>query len=337
MTFKSRGSLLLILLLLTRIQLERRDLKSAKMTTEKAKATRKKKAAILEAWRTRPLGYPRLSERMGVKPETLIFRKFSALNARILLYMQAELIILEKQLQKQEERDISDEEGKRCRYASDYHYLLLSHKDGDTSQLELVRKIQGKLEVYSELPAMMPSRETKLMKHQDKTLLKQHRLHQIPGPDRFDLEDVQALLYSDAMGPGTLTGEDGTVWGHPDTPRVHSPNLIGVCPREDVDTFSRIISQNAIHLFRCGLARLKRADPHLGKHVYYDRTVMLLTKWMTSILASLLPVASILVLVKLQSQEAKLWTVAAFNVLLTICLTMTTKAKRAEVFAITAA
>jgi hypothetical protein len=128
MTFKSRGSLLLILLLLTRIQLERRDLKSAKMT----KATRKKKAAILEAWRTRPLGYPRLSERMGVKPETLIFRKFSALNARILLYMQAELIILEKQLQKQEERDISDEEGKRCRYASDYHYLLLSHKDGDT-------------------------------------------------------------------------------------------------------------------------------------------------------------------------------------------------------------
>ena len=108
-----------------------------------------KEAALVEAWRSTPLGYPRLAERMGLKPETLIFRKFVGLNARILLYMQAELVDLERALQKQEERDLNDKEGKRSRYASNYSYLLLSHKYGDTTQLELVRKIQVKLEIYS--------------------------------------------------------------------------------------------------------------------------------------------------------------------------------------------
>jgi hypothetical protein len=120
------------------------------MATEKTKNTQKaKKKATTEAWRMRPIGYPRLSERMGVKPETLIFRKFVALNARVLLYMQAELLELERALQKQEEQDLNDTDGKRSRYASDFSYLLLSHKHGDTTQLELVRKIQGKLELYS--------------------------------------------------------------------------------------------------------------------------------------------------------------------------------------------
>jgi hypothetical protein len=86
---------------------------------------------------------------MGVKPETLIFRKYVVLNARMLLYMQAELLELELALQKQEEQDLNDADGKRSRYASDFSYLLLSHKHGDTTQLELVSKIQGKLEVYS--------------------------------------------------------------------------------------------------------------------------------------------------------------------------------------------
>ena len=95
------------------------------------------------------MGYPSLSERMGVKPETLIFRKFVALNARMLLYMQAELVMLEKELQVREERDRDDTEGNRNQYATNYSCLLMSYKDGDTTQLELVNKIQEKLKDYS--------------------------------------------------------------------------------------------------------------------------------------------------------------------------------------------
>jgi hypothetical protein len=119
------------------------------MSAEKSSRTKKTGTMKVEAWRTRPLGYPRLSERMGVKPETLIFRKFVALNARMLLYMQAELVDLEATLQHQEERDLNTADGNRCRYAKDFTYLRLSHKDGDTKQLDLVRAIQEKLHVYS--------------------------------------------------------------------------------------------------------------------------------------------------------------------------------------------
>jgi hypothetical protein len=170
----------------------------------------------------------------------------------------------------------------------------------------------------------------------DKALLRQHKLSQIPGPDRFDLDDVQALLYSKAMGPGALKGEDATIWGHPKAPEIHAPDLIGVCPREHVDTFTRVVSRKAIFLFKYGLARIKKADLHLG-NVYYDSTVLKVTKWITSILASLLPVASILVLSNLHSKKNKLCVLAAFNVVFTVCLTVCTNAKRAEVFAITAA
>jgi hypothetical protein len=83
------------------------------MSAEKSIRTKKTGTMKVEAWRTRPLRYPRLSELMGVKPETLIFRKFVALNARMLLYMQAELVDLEATLQHQEERDLNSADGNR--------------------------------------------------------------------------------------------------------------------------------------------------------------------------------------------------------------------------------
>lgn len=74
-------------------------LKHLKMPIEKAESTTPaRKKSMIEPWRKPPIGYPCLSEQMGIKPETLIFRKFVALNARILLYMEAELVDLEKLL-----------------------------------------------------------------------------------------------------------------------------------------------------------------------------------------------------------------------------------------------
>jgi hypothetical protein len=54
-------------------------------------------------------------------------------------------------------------------------------------------------------------------------------------------------------------------------------------------------------------------------------------------IAAMLPIASILVLIQLESLKAKLWTIAAFNVGMSFCLTFFANAKRAEVFAVTSA
>jgi hypothetical protein len=51
----------------------------------------------------------------------------------------------------------------------------------------------------------------------------------------------------------------------------------------------------------------------------------------------LIPIASIVVLYQVQSMSARLGIIAAFNVLVAVCLMGFANAKRAEVFAISAA
>lgn len=70
---------------------------------------------------------------------------------------------------------------------------------------------------------------------------------------------------------------------------------------------------------------------------YQDAKVLQITYWMTSVIASLIPIGSIIVLYKVHSMAARLGIIAGFNVLVSLCLSIFTDAKRAEVFAITAA
>ena len=97
------------------------------------------------------LGYPRIAGRMTLKPETAIFRTFSALNARNLLYMQADLCRLELSLLEQEKVDHASSAGNRHKFATNYGWLHLSalEKEG-ANQIDLVYEIQGKLQKYSE-------------------------------------------------------------------------------------------------------------------------------------------------------------------------------------------
>lgn len=89
-------------------------------------------------------GYPKLAGRMSGKLETVIFRRFNELNMKMLLYMQAELFRLEKQLWDAESEDARGT-GNKSKYSRDYDALLASHQDGDTTQLELIERIQEKL------------------------------------------------------------------------------------------------------------------------------------------------------------------------------------------------
>ena len=139
------------------------------------------------------------------------------------------------------------------------------------------------------------------------------------------------------MGPGDMVGTDSMFWGSPSDPDAHAPDLIGLCPRETSDAFSRLVAENAVHLFKYGLGRITRKDRHLGNQVYYDTTVMQVTFWVTSFLASLLPIGSIIVLINLETLKEKLWAIAGFNVLISLCLTLFTDASRKDVFAVTAA
>ncbi|KAL5117048.1 hypothetical protein ACEQ8H_005007 [Pleosporales sp. CAS-2024a] len=270
-------------------------------------------------WRNHPVGYPRLAERIAVKPETGIYRRFDALNARRVLYLQAELGVLQDQLWEVEIKDSNSKVGQRSRYAFDYKSMWKDPTREESLQWKLLEKIHKKLNQYN------------------KAMIQLSKLQKMKAPDRFDLSDVQRLLLSDDMGPNKMEDEAKNVWGNHFEPDVHPPDLIGIRPRENVDKFSRFISEKAIHLFKCGLGRLTKGDKHLGRNVYYDSTVAKVTMWITSAIAALIPIASILVLVHLHSLKLQLWTIAAFNVLISICLTIFTDAKRTDAFAVNAA
>jgi len=96
----------------------------------------------------RVAGYPRLAEQMGLVPESGIFRTFSALNAKNLLYLQAELVTLEKILLECELEDSKATE--KARYALDWFWLSRSQEaDADPKQIRLVLEIRSKLKEYS--------------------------------------------------------------------------------------------------------------------------------------------------------------------------------------------
>jgi len=94
-------------------------------------------------------GYPKLAAKIAVQPEAAIYRRFGALNAQNLLYLQAELVDLEERLKEQQDLDNNDSTGRKSEYSKNWFSLQDSGVDGDTEQLDLVMKIREVLKEYS--------------------------------------------------------------------------------------------------------------------------------------------------------------------------------------------
>lgn len=98
-------------------------------------------------------GYSVLSSLMGAYPEVAIFRRFGSINARNLLYMQAELTSLEKQLLDAEKADLGSAHPDRTIYSRDWRTLAESVEavDGDSSQWKIFLQLRAKIREYSKL------------------------------------------------------------------------------------------------------------------------------------------------------------------------------------------
>jgi hypothetical protein len=95
-------------------------------------------------------GYPQLASLMGTYPILSIYRRFSVLNARNLLYLQAELVDLEQQLKDYTLEDIQSGDRERKLHARNW-YFLSRVPDGGAScaQWYTMLAIRGKLKEYS--------------------------------------------------------------------------------------------------------------------------------------------------------------------------------------------
>jgi hypothetical protein len=94
-------------------------------------------------------GYPTLAGEIEMRPEMAMFRRFGALNAENILYLQAELISLEGELRKQQSDDNASGHENKVKYAVNWLHLRHSRRNGDTKQLDLILKIRESLSQYS--------------------------------------------------------------------------------------------------------------------------------------------------------------------------------------------
>ena len=101
-------------------------------------------------------GYTQLAALMEAHPEIAIFRRFGRLNAKNLLYLQAELIHLEHRLQKCVDEDAASRDADRTIYDRDWQTLSESGAapDGDPAQWNTILLIRKRLEEYSMGPCV---------------------------------------------------------------------------------------------------------------------------------------------------------------------------------------
>jgi hypothetical protein len=166
-------------------------------------------------------------------------------------------------------------------------------------------------------------------------MIQQAQLLTHQRPSRKDLKYMQNFLHTELNL--SLCGPDSTIWGSVLRRKDFSQDLINLHPKVDKDVFSDwAIDKTITYLFRCGCARFMKKSPIHGVIGYEDMEVIRVTYWITSIIASLLLVSSIVVLYMVQSMPVRLGLIAGFNALMTICLIIFTNAKRSEMFAITA-
>jgi hypothetical protein len=101
---------------------------------------------------TLPEGYPKLAALQGIYPQLGIYRRFATLNARNLLYLQAELVILESDLNKFTLKDYVSEDLTAKLYHKNWHRLN-KRKDGVlNSQYYTMLRVREKLKEYSKAP-----------------------------------------------------------------------------------------------------------------------------------------------------------------------------------------
>lgn len=78
-----------------------------------------------------------------------MFRRFGALNARNLLYVQNDSVVLERELKEMEAEDAKSPDGMKERYRRDSYWLSTANieingalRDGDTRQHDLVLEMR---------------------------------------------------------------------------------------------------------------------------------------------------------------------------------------------------
>ena len=192
-------------------------------------------------------GYAKLASLMGAHPEVAILRRFGALNAQNLLYLQAELVALESDLQKFSLEDRTSNDPHREFNSRDWYSLSMSEENIDNNestgrQWRCALMIRDRLKEYSQSEALFRATTYANEPSLDEALLQQTTLASLRSPNPRDLAFLQEWMIRPTMGNVYLLGRDSDIWSIPDI-----SDLIALNSRHADDPFMAWVANKAVH------------------------------------------------------------------------------------------
>ncbi|KFY88323.1 hypothetical protein V500_06418 [Pseudogymnoascus sp. VKM F-4518 (FW-2643)] len=261
-------------------------------------------------------GYSKLAHLMATQHEFAIFRRFRALNIKSLLYLQADIAHDEAKLIELASRDSRYGDGES--QMKDWWTLSQGNEKHGTEQWDKVLEIRDKLEKYND------------------SIIKQTYLARLENPRRYDIEFLRSWLQRPGMGSFPLLGIDGNSWNV-----EYEDDLVAVKARTAPDMFSTWFMETlvpAYHYF-IGEKFKKPIDEQASEGIYhYNESVLNATlSTLTTVVASVLPICSVLVQYFVQSNSLRLGLIVIFSALFSLALALMTSARKVEIFAATSA
>ncbi|RFU75426.1 hypothetical protein TARUN_6820 [Trichoderma arundinaceum] len=250
-------------------------------------------------------GFAKVARWTALDPdkETYIYRKFDELAARNLLYLQSELLFLENQLSQLDKYDAKSDDMHLKDAIRTWETLAHQYHAGNENaraRMDLIIKIRAKIKEYHE--ALLLQSEMARLKRPTKRVLKAYR-------------EWFTKPYPVLGGQAKTFLDDAT-------------DLIGLNALE-TDYLSLLLRQYWPEEFsldgRCKIGR------------FNEKSISIATAVISILVAAVLLVGSITSLYFITNNGAKLGMIAAFTALFALSIGLMTNAKRAEIFASTAA
>ena len=267
-------------------------------------------------------GYAKIAEQTARHPELGIYRRFAALNAQNILYLQAEIHELEADLREfaQEDAAAAKDTG-RSKYSRSWHKLAHSYGE-DRRQWNTVCAIREKLKEYNEALTQQA---------------RVARYYRRPRP--HDLDILKSCLKDASMPDWYLLGLDSTIWED----RTLQSDLVSLCPSDPDadDVLTQWIATYLVEPFHQLIGRhFKKAPAAFGTDQfieYSDRAIFKFSSVVATVTSSVFPVLGVIILFFVKDLLARIGIIAALTAVFSFCLAIVGKARKVEIFAATAA
>jgi hypothetical protein len=170
----------------------------------------------------------------------------------------------------------------------------------------------------------------------DDSLLKCMAVLNLQSPNAYDLGFLRSWFERPSMGSFPLYGLDRKSWDP-----TYEWDLAALCSRKAPDPFSQWVSDRVIPTFHHIIGSKYRApvseDIGSGIYEYNDSTIAFIAHIATTVVASVIPLSSVVILYVVKSNGLRLGIIALLSALFSLALALMTNARKIEIFAATSA